>query len=112
VPAWFAEGSARVAAAQIAPKDARVKAWEEQLSGALGAMTRADDFLTGKLADEQVMLVAHSFVDYLMKDAKRYQKLLASLKAGDEFEPAFAAAYGGPPAQVANQWAAKVGRRR
>jgi hypothetical protein len=47
-----------------------------------------------------------------MKDAKRYQKLLTSLKAGDEFEPAFAAAYGGSPAQVAAAGGAKVSRRR
>jgi hypothetical protein len=112
VPAWFAEGSARVAAARLAPKDARVTAWDEELSGALGAMTKADDFLTGKLSDEQTMVVAHNFVDFLMKDAKRYQKLLGALRAGDEFDPAFAAAYGGPPAAVANQWAAKAGKRR
>lgn len=111
VPPWFAEGSARVVASRLAPKDPRVVAWEAELTSTLGLMTKPDDFLTGKLSDEQVMLVAHSFVDYLMKDAKRYQKLLASLKAGDEFDPAFAAAYGGPPAAVANQWASKLGRK-
>ncbi len=105
VPHWFAEGTGRVVAARLVADDPRVKSWDDNLSAALGAMTAADDFQTGKLADEPAMVASYSFLKFLMKDARRYQKLLASLRDGTEFDPAFAAAYGGTPAQLAGVWA-------
>lgn len=110
VPRWFAEGSGRVAAARLAGDDSRVQAWDDSLPGVLGEMQKADDFLTGALAEEQAMVAAYSFVEFLMKDARRYQRLLASLRQGDAFDEAFAAAYGGSPSQVAQLWVRRLRR--
>jgi hypothetical protein len=112
VPRWFAEGTGRVVAARLAPKDSRVVQWDESLPSALAAMTKADDFLMGKPAEEEAMIAAYSFLKYLMKDAGKYRKLLESLRGGAEFDAAFASAFGGPPAQVAQTWAAQAARRR
>ncbi len=97
-PRWFAEGSARVVASRIAPKDSRVFDWENDLSGALGSMTKADDFLTGKLPPEQSDVVSYSFVRFLMKNAGLYQALLTAVRGGETFDKAFVAVFKGTPA--------------
>ncbi|MCA9269624.1 MAG: hypothetical protein KDA41_14180, partial [Planctomycetales bacterium] len=111
-PRWFAEGSARAVAARLAATDSRVKAWDEALPSALGAMTAADDFMTGKIPEEEAMLAAYSFAKFLMKDARRYQKLLDDLRDGGEFDAVFVQVYGGTPAQVAASWAPRAIRGR
>jgi hypothetical protein len=112
VPAWFAEGSARVAASRIAEGDPRVASWEESLPGVYAQMKAVDDFLTGKLPPEAASLAAYSFADFLMANSKDYRQTLKLLREGRDFNTAFSTAYGGSPAQVATQWAAKVSRRR
>ncbi len=104
-PRWFAEGSARVVASRIAPKDPRVFDWENELSGALGSMTKADDFLTGKLPPEQSDVVSYSFVRFLMKSAGSYQSLLTAMRGGQTFDKAFVEVFKGTPAQAAEVWA-------
>jgi hypothetical protein len=105
-PRWFAEGSARVVATRMAPKDPRSASWDAELSGVLGSMTRGDDFLTGKLPPEHADLAAYGFVKFLMRSAAPYQSLLKALREGQEFEKAFAAAYKVAPAQAAEYWVA------
>jgi len=111
-PRWFAEGAARVVAARIAKDDARVQAWDDGLSAALAKMRAADDFLTGKLAEEEAMLASYSFVKFLMKDARRFAQLLDQLEEGGDFEQAFAKVYGGTPNQLTAAWARSLARRR
>ena len=109
-PRWFAEGSARVVASRIAPKDPRVVAWDNELSGALGSMTKADDFLTGKLSPEEADVVSYSFVRFLMKSAPTYNALLSAIRGGQPFDQAFVAIYKGSPAPAAEVWAANAAR--
>ena len=47
-----------------------------------------------------------------MKDSKRFNALLASLREGKEFAAAFSNVYGGSPPQIADRWAAGASRRR
>jgi hypothetical protein len=110
-PRWFSEGSARVAASRIDSRDARVMEWDNTLSQALAAMSRPDDFLTGKLAPEFADIAAYSFVGYLMGESRRYSSLLKSLREGEAFDMAFSSAYGGTPAQVADVWYRRTARR-
>jgi hypothetical protein len=109
-PRWFAEGSARVVASRIAPKDPRVFDWENDLSGALGSMTKADDFLTGKLGPEQSDVVSYSFVKFLMKNAGLYQSFLTAVRGGQTFDKAFVDVFKATPAQVAEVWATTIAR--
>jgi mono/diheme cytochrome c family protein len=111
VPRWFAEGSARVAAAQVQPDDARIKAWDDSLSGVLGAMNQSDDFLTGKLPPEQADIASYSFVQFLRGDAKRYDGLMQAVRGGENFTQAFSTVYGGSPSQLSQRWAASAARR-
>jgi hypothetical protein len=110
VPRWFAEGSARAATSRMAPKDPRVIAWDDELTGIFGAQGKPDDFLTGKLRPELADLAAYSFVKFLMRNARSYNALLDALRAGQEFERAFSSNYNGSPAQVAERWVAGTDR--
>lgn len=110
-PRWFAEGAARVVASRVAGDDPRVKAWDDAMPSAFAQMRAADDFLTGKLSEEDAMLASYSFVRYLMKDSRKFRKLLDQLAKGGEFDKEFAAVYGGPPAAVAQAWARTASRR-
>jgi hypothetical protein len=109
-PRWFAEGSARLAASRIAPKDSRVLSWDDEMSGALGSMTKADDFQTGKLPPEHADLAAYSFVKFLARNAGMYNGLINALRNGQEFDKAFAASYRATPTQAAELWAAGAAR--
>ena len=73
-------------------------------------MTKADDFLTGKLPPEQSDVVSYSFVKFLMKSAGNYQSLLAAVRSGQTFDKAFADVYKASPAQAAEVWAISVAR--
>lgn len=112
VPPWFAEGAGRSAAAALFADDPRVRQWDESLSGVLGNMSKADDFLTGKLPPSHASIAAYSFVKFLQSDRKRYDGLLRALRDGQPFDQAFPQAYGGTPAQVAERWAASAVRKR
>jgi hypothetical protein len=107
VPPWFAEGAGRVAAARLDPKDPRVQQWDADLSGIVATMQAPDDFLTGKLGNEETQVVAYSFLKFLMASQPKFNALLTDLRAGQSFDAAFAKAYGGPPAQLAVAWARK-----
>ncbi|ADB19047.1 hypothetical protein Psta_4401 [Pirellula staleyi DSM 6068] len=106
-PRWFAEGSARVAASRLDGADGRVQKWDDAVLPVVSTMSAPDDFLTGKLPPEETDICAYSFVKFLMADAKRYDKLLADLRKGGNFDQSFSATYGGSPNQVAQAWVRK-----
>jgi hypothetical protein len=110
VPAWFAEGSGRFAARRINADDERIAKWDAQLAEALGQMENPDDFLTGKLSPAQAAVVSYSFVQFLMKDSRRYKKVLNALRDGQPFATSFSDAYNGSPSQVAAIWARSASR--
>lgn len=109
VPRWFADGAARAAAAKLNSADPRVVSWNEQVPAALAAMASADDAINGKLPPEFNDVANYSFVQYLMNDGKRFPKLLDQLRQGTAFDKAFADAFGGSPAQLADAWVRKPG---
>src|SRR5690606_18403440 len=111
-PRWFAEGTARAVAAKIGPDDPRVAAWEASLPEVLSGMSSPDDFLTGKLSPENADICNFSFVRFLMKDTRRFDALLSNLRKGQDFNQAFATAYGGNPAQATIAWARSGPARR
>ena len=105
VPRWFSEGTARFVAWKMGAKDERVLAWDRELVETLNTMKQADDFLKGKLPAELADVASYSFIKFLMKDPRRYQRMLKSVGGGIEFQKAFAAVYQGTPEQVAKFWA-------
>lgn len=109
-PHWFAEGSARVAAARIAADDSRVVQWKDGLADVLSRMSMPDDFITGKLDQESADIASYDFVNFLMTDKNRYQSVLAALRKGTDFDEAFSKAYGGSPAQLAAAWSKRAAR--
>ena len=111
-PRWFAEGAARVVASRLADDDPRVQSWDESLPSTFAQMRAADDFLTGKLNEEDSMLASYSFVKFLMKDSRKFGRLLKGLQSGGDFEQTFASVYGGPPAALTPAWAATAARGR
>lgn len=116
VPTWFSDGSGRTIAARLFPRDPEIAAWDQQLESVLALSNQADDFLTGKLPPERAEIAAYSFVKYLMRDNRRYQKLLQAIGSNGPFDKVFADVYGGQPKDLAARWIAdatpKPGRSR
>ncbi len=108
VPTWFAEGTGRVVATRLVEgPDSRIDKWDPAVPQVIGMMTAPDDFLTGKLSDEEAAVAAYSFVKFLIKDARKHQILLDNLAKGGEFGKSFATAFGGTPNQLAVAWVRK-----
>jgi len=105
VPHWFAEGCGRAIAARMAPaSDQRIARWDDELSGALGVLTKPEDFLTGQLPPEQSDVCSFSFAKFLMSDNRRFGLMIDGLRKGGEFGAVFKAIYGGTPAELAVNW--------
>ena len=115
-PRWFSEGTARVVAAKIAPRDQRIAVWDNTLPAVLGSMKQTDDFLRDRLPAEAADVASFSFVRFLMSDPARFTTLLAELRNGQPFERSFAKIYRASPVQVTKIWArraaSQAGRRR
>ncbi|MCC9604877.1 hypothetical protein LOC68_25800 [Blastopirellula sp. JC732] len=109
-PDWFADGVGRVVASRVSGKDPRVVDWGNQLQSAVGAMKKPEDFVEMKLAPDQNGVVSYAFLKSLMGKSQQFDALMQALRKGTPFEPAFAAAYGKPPADVAKAWVASGGR--
>lgn len=111
-PRWFAEGAARVAASRITPHDPRLDAWENETTRIVGSLQKPDDFMTGKIPQEEADIASYQFVKFLMKDAKRFENLLTALRSGRDFDKTFPQVYGAPAAEVAGNWLATAAKAR
>lgn len=100
VPTWFADGAGYLAVVRLVRDDPRIKEWEEALPGVIASMTKPDDFMTGKLPDDQAGLVAMSFVQKLMSDSRRFNQLLMALRKGESFDRSFQLIWGGTPQEL------------
>ena len=100
VPTWFADGAGYLAVARLARDDPRLKEWEKALPGVIASMSKPDDFMTGKLPDDQAGLVAMSFVQKLMSDSRRFNQLLMALRKGESFDRSFQLIWGGTPQEL------------
>jgi hypothetical protein len=109
-PRWFSEGAARVAAVRLAKDDPRTAKWKEALPEVVRGMSDAADFINNKLAPESNDIASYSFVEFLMKDRKRFDKLLNALRAGKDFDKSFSSVYGGSAEQIASRWRQGAGR--
>jgi hypothetical protein len=116
VPTWFAEGTGRVVATRLVQgPDARIDKWDPAVPQVIASMTAPDDFLTGKVTDEEAAIASYSFVKFLMADQRKHQILLDELRNGGDFAKLFPQAYGGTPNQLAAAWVRKppkAGARR
>lgn len=110
-PAWFSNGVARATAARLAPQDTRVLRWNQQLAGVLAHMKSASDFLTGRAAAEDADVAAYSFAKMLMSDTRRFQRLLAGLREGHDFDQSFVQSYGASPEKLSSVWASRAGQQ-
>lgn len=110
-PRWFSEGAARVAAVRLAKDDPRTAKWNDELPEILRGMSDPADFINNKLAPESNDIASYSFVEFLMKDRKRFDQLLNALRGDKSFDKSFSSIYGGSPEQVAGRWRQGAGRR-
>lgn len=111
VPAWFSQGIAWAVASNMAGKDGRVSAWNDQIGPALAKMKKPDDFLTGQLSASDAAVLNYSFAKFLMSRGG-FRGMLNSLRTGMDFQQAFAKSFGATPAQVATVWAPAAARKR
>jgi mono/diheme cytochrome c family protein len=111
VPTWFAEGTGRVIATRLVDgPDSRIEKWDAAVPQAVAAMRAPDDFLTGKVSDDEAAIASYSFVKFLMAEPRKHQILLDGLREGGQFNAQFAQAYGGTPSQLSVAWVRKPHR--
>jgi hypothetical protein len=107
VPDWFAEGSARLIASRIEPRDSRVRQWNDQLPAAVSGGWQPDGFLAGNLPLEQRTTIAYGFAKALGENMGKYNALLFALGEGQNFDQAFAKTFGAPPKEALIAWSGK-----
>lgn len=105
-PAWFSEGLGRAFSARADGRTARVHQWNERLDE-LFAGGRMAGFLEHKLPTEDNDIAAYGFVKDLMASGSKFSSLIAALRGGEEFEPAFTRVFG-PPQKVVDTWVRSV----
>lgn len=103
VPAWFAEGCARVAARTADPKDPRIETWKTDWPTIYEKLQAGDEFVKGQLPPEDTALAGFVMVDALMRQKGQFNQLLKALREGHEFDKAFSVIYRGTPSEVAKQ---------
>ncbi len=107
VPRWFAEGIGRAAAAKFGSRDnPQVANWQAELPDAVASVTKADDFLKGRLTPERADLVSFGIGTQMLDRAGRRQfdLLMKELAGGMPFDEAFEKSFRGPPQGFVDAW--------
>ncbi|HEX5497751.1 MAG TPA: hypothetical protein VFX03_00930, partial [Thermomicrobiales bacterium] len=89
------------------------KLWSEQAKAAAAAGRGADEFLkAGDVLSGESAAMSYDFMKSLMTKTPKFLALLADLKRGGDFEPAFQKHFGAEPAALADAWAKSAAYRR
>ena len=108
LPRWLTEGAARATAAKLAPRDPRVKTWNEALPPAVARLSAPDDFMKGKLPPEVEAVLAYGFAKALLRKPGRFLQVVESLAAGASMDEALQRAYRATSEQLATAWYHRV----
>ncbi len=102
VPDWFANGLGYSIAAKISSSDDVVKLWTQKSAELTKKIVNRDDFINGRLTDDDAGLVGFQFVEYLRQAGgdKRLNKMINELRDGSNFERAFVQAFETTPAEM------------
>jgi mono/diheme cytochrome c family protein len=101
VPDWFANGVGYSVAAKLFGSDDLIQLWTKKSVELTQKMTNRDDFISGRMTDDDAGLVAFQFVEYLKQTGgNRLNKMLAELRDGSSFERAFVLAFDVTPAEL------------
>lgn len=110
VPAWFANGAARVTAAKLVPKATLAKSWRAEAADRVSAIRSAADLVAGRADPADATPVAAAFFG-ASGGAAKLPLLVAQLDEGKSFDLAFQQAFRGPPAAVVDGWLARESRK-
>ncbi len=100
VPQWFADGMGYLIAEEVLKGSEEVKAWETESETAALNMEKPNDFISGRLREDQAALVGYFFVKRLRQsDTGRFEKLLKQIRVDGTFQDSFQNTYGSTPAE-------------
>lgn len=101
MPDWFANGWGYSVAAKSFGDDDLIKMWSKRSAELMKSMSNPDDFISGRMSDDDAGLVAFQFVEYLKQSgANRFNKLVKEMRDGSSFERSFALAFEMTPAEM------------
>jgi hypothetical protein len=101
VPKWFANGIGYSTADKLFGDEEIPKLWRQKSVELTAKMSARDDFISGKLNDDDAGLVGFQFIEFLKQaNGKSFNKLLSDLRESVGFERAFATAFGATPAEL------------
>ena len=101
VPDWFANGWGYSIAAKIYTSEDVIKLWNQKATELTKRMANRDDFIAGRMTDDEAGLVAFQFVEYLKQaGGNRFNKMIGEMRDGASFERAFALAFDMTPSEM------------
>lgn len=110
VPRWFAEGMGYWVAEDVLRGSDIVEEWETESKTLAEGMNRPDDFIAGRIPDDQAALVGFYFIKQLRaKGSKPFNRMLDMLRDDRTFDDSFREIYGVPPTEFVG---GRGGRRR
>lgn len=107
-PRWFVEGAGRYVASRVASSDPTIKKWNADLEEHVAGLKTTSDFMAENYDSEGAASLGFGFVRAISADRTRFDKLLKSLRSGEEFSKAFSKSYGVDCGQLAQTWGSKA----
>jgi hypothetical protein len=107
MPSWLAGGIGRALAAKNDARDPRVKAMDDGIGRALGAVRSVAEISTGKVGGENGELVAYGFGKYLVSNQTKFAGFVTALSSGTDMETALSRNLGGNTMQLLSTWSGK-----
>jgi len=97
VPRWFADGMGHAVAFKICTRSEEAGSWEGRAMDLVRTMSSPNDFIAGRLPEDQAGLIAYYFLSQLRANSGRFGKLLAGMAEGQSFNDSFTQAFGQTP---------------
>ena len=100
VPRWFAEGMGYWIAEDVLKGSDIVETWESESKTLAEGMERPDDFIRGRIPEDQAALVGYYFVKRLRaKGSRPFKRMLELIGEGRTFNDGFQEVYGVSPSE-------------
>lgn len=94
LPDWFVRGLADAVAVKLAPEQTRAKRIAVQLANVRQVLASPQDFIAGKTSIGWADVAGCSFIQYLMREPRHFNRLIHELRGGQSLDASFQTAFG------------------
>ena len=109
-PSWFEFGLADAVALKLSPGLPRCQRLESQILNLPATLAEPDEFLSQKAPTDVNQAAACSFVQFLMRNSRRFPRLLSAVSSGTNWESALTSTYGATQDELIASWWKSIAR--